>query len=167
MRHARSTTGLSSTSRQVGTALTRCREGGVADRGDVHGADGIDDTTLARHGGIGTAIGGAHVPSALGSLRLAFTLGHVRQLHALAPRFLAVLAWDSAVLGARGDNETVMVFLDDTDPHAHGHCNRRAGRSRPAGGTSFSPPPPPGPSYRSCSPKVCAEAAARLRGGPT
>src|SRR3954469_16357127 len=60
--------------------------------GMVAGADSIDDLALLRHGGMGRVFTRAYAPSTLGSFLRAFTFGHVRQLDAVASRFLTRLA---------------------------------------------------------------------------
>ncbi|WP_406046607.1 transposase [Kribbella sp. NBC_00889] len=60
--------------------------------GMVAGADSIDDLGLLRHGGMGKVFERAYAPSTLGSFLRAFTFGHVRQLDAVASRFLTGLA---------------------------------------------------------------------------
>src|SRR5437867_2047796 len=60
--------------------------------GMVAGADSIDDMALLRHGGMGRIFTSAYAPSTLGSFLRAFTFGHVRQLDAVATRFLTGLA---------------------------------------------------------------------------
>ena len=60
--------------------------------GMVAGADSIDDMALLRHGGMGRMFTGAYAPSTLGSFLRSFTFGHVRQLDAVASRFLLTLA---------------------------------------------------------------------------
>jgi hypothetical protein len=60
--------------------------------GMVAGADSIDDMALLRHGGMGRVFSRAYAPSTLGSFLREFTFGHVRQLDAVASRFLAGLA---------------------------------------------------------------------------
>src|SRR5215210_8513430 len=52
------------------------------------GADSIDDMARLRHGGMGKVFTAAYAPSTLGSFLRAFTFGHVRQLDAVAARFL-------------------------------------------------------------------------------
>jgi hypothetical protein len=59
--------------------------------GMVAGADSIDDMALLRHGGMGRVFARAYAPSTLGSFLRAFTFGHVRQLDAVASRFLLAL----------------------------------------------------------------------------
>ena len=56
--------------------------------GMVAGADSIDDMALLRHGSMGKVFTGAYAPSTLGSFLRAFTFGHVRQVDAVASRFL-------------------------------------------------------------------------------
>ena len=60
--------------------------------GMVAGADCIDDMALLRHGGMGRVFARAYAPSTLGSFLRAFSFGHVRQLDAVASRFLTGLA---------------------------------------------------------------------------
>src|SRR3954463_13115202 len=68
--------------------------------GMAAGADSIDDLALLRHGGRGRVFTGVYAPSPLGSFLRAFTFGHVRQLDAVASRFLVDLAERTALLGA-------------------------------------------------------------------
>ncbi len=56
--------------------------------GMVAGADSIDDMALLRHGGMRRLFAGVYEPSTLGSFLRSFTFGHVRQLDAVASRFL-------------------------------------------------------------------------------
>ena len=60
--------------------------------GMLAGADSIDDMALLRHGGMAKVFTSAYAPSTLGSFLRAFTFGHVRQLDAVASRFLTNLA---------------------------------------------------------------------------
>ncbi len=60
--------------------------------GMVAGADSIDDMALLRHGAMGRVFTRAYAPSTLGSFLRAFTFGHIRQLDAVASRFLLALA---------------------------------------------------------------------------
>src|SRR5476649_2642322 len=72
--------------------------------GMVAGADCIDDMALLRHGGMGRLFTRAYAPSTLGSFLRAFTFGHVRQLDAVASRFLTSLGASTplvAEIGAR------------------------------------------------------------------
>ena len=67
--------------------------------GMVAGADSIDDMRLLRHGGMGRVFTGRYAPSTLGSFLRSFTFGHVRQLDAVAARFLASLAVRAPLVG--------------------------------------------------------------------
>src|SRR3954462_2901927 len=58
------------------------------------GADSIEDTARLRHGGMGTVLPAGYAPSTLGSFLRSFTFGHVRQVDAVASRFLLNLAQD-------------------------------------------------------------------------
>jgi hypothetical protein len=60
--------------------------------GMVAGADSIDDMARLRHGAMGGLFTGLRAPSMLGSFLRSFTHGHVKQLHAVARRFLPELA---------------------------------------------------------------------------
>ena len=60
--------------------------------GMVAGADSIDDMALLRHGGMGRLFAAIYAPSTLGSFLRSFAFGHVRQLDAVASRFLLTLA---------------------------------------------------------------------------
>jgi hypothetical protein len=56
--------------------------------GMVAGADSISDMGLLRHGGMERVFTGLRAPSTLGTFLRAFRFGHVRQLDAVAARFL-------------------------------------------------------------------------------
>jgi DDE family transposase len=94
--------------------------------GMAAGADSIDDLALLRHGGMGKLFTGAYAPSTLGSFLRAFTFGHVRQLDAVASRFLISLAEHTALLGAPADAGPVLVDLDDTIVEVHGYAKQGA-----------------------------------------
>jgi hypothetical protein len=95
--------------------------------GMVAGADSIDDMALLRLGGMGRVFGHAYAPSTLGSFLRAFTFGHVRQLDAVASRFVAALAGRSPLVGEAGDGEFVLVDVDDTIIEVHGYAKQGAG----------------------------------------
>ena len=96
--------------------------------GMVAGADCIDDMALLRHGGLNKVVNGAYAPSTLGSFLRAFTFGHVRQLDALASRFLTGLAGRAPLL-AGGDLQSgpILVDVDDTIIEVHGYAKQGAG----------------------------------------
>lgn len=106
--------------------------------GMVAGADSIDDVALLRHGGMGRIFARAYAPSTLGSFLRAFTFGHVRQLDAVASRFLIALAGLTGLLGvetgpAAGTDEVAenagyaLLDVDDTIIEVHGHAKQGAG----------------------------------------
>jgi hypothetical protein len=101
--------------------------------GMVAGADSIDDMALLRHGGMGRIFARVYAPSTLGSFLRAFTFGHIRQLDAVASRFLTVLAGLTRLLGipatTTGEPQTgyALLDVDDTVIEVHGHCKQGAG----------------------------------------
>ena len=94
--------------------------------GMVVGADSIEDMRLLRHGAMGRVFTGCYAPSTLGSFLRAFTFGHVRQLDAVASRFLAGLAARTPLL-AGDDEQWVLVDLDDTIIEVHGYAKQGVG----------------------------------------
>jgi hypothetical protein len=96
--------------------------------GMVAGADSIDDMALLRHGGMGRVFAGAYAPSTLGSFLRSFTFGHVRQLDAVASRFLTRLAARAPLIATRPDiDDRVMVDIDDTIIEVHGYAKQGSG----------------------------------------
>lgn len=102
--------------------------------GMVAGADSIDDMALLRHGGMGRIFARAYAPSTLGSFLRSFTFGHIRQLDAVASRFLIALAGLTGLLGQRSvpvtseeDAGYALVDVDDTIIEVHGHAKEGAG----------------------------------------
>lgn len=109
--------------------------------GMVAGADSIDDMALLRHGGMGRLFTRAYAPSTLGSFLRTFTFGHVRQLDAVASRFLIALAGLTGLLGtpaataadtdtdtdAEVDRGYALVDVDDTIIEVHGYAKQGAG----------------------------------------
>ena len=94
--------------------------------GMVAGADSIDDMALLRHGAMGRVFDRAYAPSTLGSFLRAFTFGHIRQLDAVASRFLVALADRTPLVPAEPD-ALVLVDVDDTIIEVHGHAKQGAG----------------------------------------
>lgn len=92
--------------------------------GMVAGADSIDDMDLLRHGGMGRLFTDARAPSTLGTFLRAFSFGHVRQLDAVASRFLARLAAHTPLLS--GADQVAFVDVDDTVRETHGHAKQGA-----------------------------------------
>ena len=96
--------------------------------GMVAGADSIDDMALLRHGGMGRVFAKAYAPSTLGSFLRSFTFGHVRQLDAVASRFLTRLADQAPLIAtAQGSTQRVMVDIDDTIIKVHGYAKQGSG----------------------------------------
>jgi hypothetical protein len=93
--------------------------------GMAAGADSIDDLALLRHGGMGRLFHRPYAPSTLGSFLRAFTFGHVRQLDAVAARFLVGLAARSPLLEIGAGR--VLVDVDDTIIEVHGYAKQGAG----------------------------------------
>jgi hypothetical protein len=95
--------------------------------GMVAGADSIDDMALLRHGGMGRVFARAYAPSTLGSFLRAFSFGHVRQLDAVASRFLTALACQAPQVAGEGVGGRVLVDVDDTIIEVHGYAKQGAG----------------------------------------
>ncbi|BCW70151.1 IS1380 family transposase [Arthrobacter sp. NicSoilB8] len=93
--------------------------------GMVAGADSIDDMALLRHGGMKKLFAGAYAPSTLGSFLRAFTFGHVRQLDALAARWLVNVAAVAPI--ASGIDDYALVDIDDTIKEVHGYRKQGSG----------------------------------------
>lgn len=93
--------------------------------GMVAGADSIDDMGLLRHGAMRRVFAHPYAPSTLGSFLRAFSFGHVRQLDAVAARFLTRLAQRTPVVA--GIDEHVIVDVDDTVVEVHGYAKQGAG----------------------------------------
>jgi len=95
--------------------------------GMVAGADSIDDMALLRHGAMGRIFNRTYAPSTLGSFLRAFTFGHVRQLDAVASRFLTRLAGRAPLIVPPPAGQMVMVDIDDTIIEVHGHTKQGSG----------------------------------------
>lgn len=95
--------------------------------GMVAGADSIDDMAVLRHGGMNRLFTSIYAPSTLGSFLRSFTFGHVRQLDAVASRFLLALAAQAPIVPAPTDDGMVFVDVDDTIIEVHGPKKQGAG----------------------------------------
>lgn len=93
--------------------------------GMVAGADSIDDMALLRHGAMLKVLERPYAPSTLGSFLRSFTFGHVRQLDAVASRFLTGLTTHTQVL--EGVDDRILVDIDDTIIEVHGNGKQGAG----------------------------------------
>lgn len=104
--------------------------------GMLAGADSIDDLRVLRHGGMRKLFSHILAPSTLGSFLRSFTHGHVRQLDAVASRFLISVANSTALLRpddaartggtAAGPDGYALMDLDDTIIEVHGHQKQGA-----------------------------------------
>jgi Transposase DDE domain group 1 len=94
--------------------------------GMVAGADSIDDMALLRHGAMRRVFTGIRAPSTLGTFLRSFSFGHVRQLDAVAARFLPALARATPVLA--GAAQVCFVDVDDTVKPTYGYAKQGAGR---------------------------------------
>lgn len=93
--------------------------------GMLAGADSIDDMALLRHGGMKKLFAGAYAPSTLGSFLRAFTFGHVRQLDAVAWRWLVTVAKKAPIVA--GIDDYALVDIDDTIKEVHGYQKQGSG----------------------------------------
>ncbi len=93
--------------------------------GMIAGADSIDDMDLLRHGGMRRLFTGVRAPSTLGTFLRSFTFGHVRQLDAVASRFLGNLASHTPLLPDA--DQVCFVDIDDTVKATHGHAKQGVG----------------------------------------
>ena len=98
--------------------------------GMVAGADSIDDLAMLRHGGMGKLFSRIYAPSTLGSFLRSFRFGHVRQLDAVAARFLHGAGQAHRPPRRRRrdvDPGFAFVDVDDTVVGVHGHAKQGAG----------------------------------------
>jgi hypothetical protein len=93
--------------------------------GMVAGADSIEDMDLLRHGGMAPLFTGIYAPSTLGSFLRSFAFGHVRQLGAVAARFVADLAARTPLLPDAG--QIADLDVDDTIRATYGYAKQGAG----------------------------------------
>jgi hypothetical protein len=93
--------------------------------GMVAGADSIDDLAVLRHGGMAKLFTRIYAPSTLGSFLRMFRFGHVRQLDAVAARFLHELTDLTPVVTTSPG--FAFVDVDDTVIGVHGHAKQGAG----------------------------------------
>jgi hypothetical protein len=93
--------------------------------GMVAGADSIADLDILRHGGMARLFTGVRAPSTLGTFLRAFRFGHVRQLDAVAARFVAGLARHSPIIASSGP--VAYLDMDDTVRATFGYAKQGAG----------------------------------------
>jgi len=92
--------------------------------GMVTGADSISDLDVLRHGGMGRIFDGLRAATTLGTHLRGYAFGHVRQLDAVASRFLTSLAGCSPILS--GADQIAFVDVDDTIRETHGYKKQGA-----------------------------------------
>jgi hypothetical protein len=92
--------------------------------GMVAGADSIDDMDVLRHAAMRKLFDRVYAPSTLGSFLRSFTFGHVRQLDAVASRFLAGLVKHAPIVS--GLDGLTLVDLDDSIVEVHGYAKQGA-----------------------------------------
>jgi hypothetical protein len=95
--------------------------------GMVAGADSIDDMAVLRHGGMRKLFSSYYAPSTLGSFLQEFSFGHVRQLDAVASRFLRGLTIEAPLLVTETAAGCVFLDIDDTIIEVHGHQKQGSG----------------------------------------
>lgn len=93
--------------------------------GMVAGADSITDMDLLRHGGMSRLFVGVRAPSTLGTFLRSFAFGHVRQLDAVAARFVAGLARHAPILAASA--AVTYLDIDDTVRSTFGYAKQGSG----------------------------------------
>ena len=93
--------------------------------GMVAGADSIADMAVLRHGGMGRLFTGVRAPSTLGTFLRAVRFGHVRQLDAVAARFLTGLSADVSLLDPAA--AVTYVDMDDTMRRTYGYAKQGSG----------------------------------------
>jgi Transposase DDE domain group 1 len=134
--------------------------------GMVTGADCINDLDVVRHGGMPALFGGVYAPSTLGSFLREFTFGHVRQLGAVARRFLVALAGATPLLP--GAEAVTYVDVDSLLRRVYGKAKQGAGFGHTKVGGYPVLLRGLSPLIATLSTPIAAPviAAARLRGGP-
>jgi hypothetical protein len=95
--------------------------------GMVAGADSIADMAVLRHGGMRKLFGSLYAPSTLGSFLRSFRFGHVRQLDAVASRFLINLATLTPLVHHNPADAYVFLDVDDTIIEVHGYQKQGSG----------------------------------------
>ena len=93
--------------------------------GMAAGGDSIDDMGVLRHGAMPDLLSGIRAPSTLGSFLRSFTWGNVRQLDAVARRFLAELTGWAPLLP--GSDVLAFIGMDSMQKRVCGHARQGAG----------------------------------------
>jgi hypothetical protein len=118
----------------------------------VAGADSIDDMALLRHGAMVRMFTGAYALSTLGSFLRSFTFGHIRQLDAVASRFLLALAGLAGMFSTPTtptNGQYGLLDVDDTRSRCTATPSRARGSAAPgSAGSTRCWPPCPRPGWR-------------------
>ena len=93
--------------------------------GMIAGADSISDMRVLRLGAMARLFDGVRAPSTLGTFLRAFRFGHVRQLDAVAARFLTGLTRHAPLITSTA--EVTYVDVDDTVRSTYGYAKQGAG----------------------------------------
>src|SRR6478609_2756579 len=93
--------------------------------GMVAGADSIADMAVLRHGGMSRLFSGVRAPTTLGTFLRALKFGHVRQLDAVAARFLTGLSRQVALVDSAA--AITYVDIDDTVRRTYGYAKQGSG----------------------------------------
>ena len=93
--------------------------------GMVAGADSIADMGLLRHGGMNRLFDQVQAPSTLGTFLRSFRFGHVRQLDAVAARFVSGLAEPSPIISS--SEPVTYLDMDDTLRSTFGYAKQGVG----------------------------------------
>ena len=96
----------------------------TAGRGDVAGADCIDDIDVLRSGGMKTLFGGVYAPSTVGTLLREFTFGHARQFESVLREHLVALCGRVDLLP--GADQRVFIDIDSLLRPVYGHAKQGA-----------------------------------------
>ena len=93
--------------------------------GMVAGADSIADMATLRHGGMNRLFAGVRAPTTLGTFLRALKFGHVRQLDAVAARFLTGLTVHAGLVDTAAT--LTYVDMDDTIRRTYGYAKQGSG----------------------------------------
>ena len=93
--------------------------------GMVAGADSIADMAVLRHGGMDRLFSGVRAPTTLGTFLRSLKFGHVRQLDAVAARFLTGLTGQVDLIDPAA--AITYVDIDDTIRRTYGYAKQGAG----------------------------------------
>jgi hypothetical protein len=93
--------------------------------GMVAGADSIADMAVLRHGGMNKLFAGVRAPTTLGTFLRSLKFGHVRQLDAVAARFLTGLNSQVGMIDPAA--AITYVDIDDTIRRTYGYAKQGSG----------------------------------------